>query len=322
MPADGVGVGRIRTRPAPSSGGASLRGTSVVLTGATAGIGAVMADELARRGASLFLIARDRTRLETVLRLHRGQGADVDGAVCDLAEPAAVRSIAEAIRSTHPRLDVLINNAGALFYQFATNSAGDEKTFALNVLAPFLLMETLWPSLAASGAGRVVNLASTAHRTGTIDLADIDRRRHYRGWAAYSQSKLALLLLTREAPRRHPGSPVTVNACHPGFVRSHFGLEGRGWGPALMRFAQRIGAISPERGAATPLFLATDPSVARYTGEYFAKRSLARGSRRSLDPATARALWDLCEERAGRGARPPVTAGRSGSGSAGPSPAS
>ena len=300
----------------------SLHGATVVLTGATSGIGAVLADLLARRGASLYLIARDRTRLDRVLPLLRSQGSEADGVVCDLAEPAAVRTAAETIRRARPRIDVLINNAGALFYQFSQNSAGDEKTFALNVLAPFLLMETLWPNLAAAGAGRVVNISSAAHRTGRIDLADIDRRRRYRGWAAYAQSKLALLLLTREAPRRHPGSFVTVNACHPGFVRSHFGLEGPGWRPAGMRFLQRIGATSPERGARTPLFLATDPSVAHVSGEYFARRRLAAASRRSFDPATANALWELCERRSGLGARALATpAAGLGTGSGAPSPA-
>ncbi|MEM0128829.1 MAG: SDR family NAD(P)-dependent oxidoreductase [Thermoplasmata archaeon] len=276
-----------------------LAGRRIVLTGPTSGIGAVMAETLSRRGAHLLLIARDARRLDTTLRLLTGGGGSAEGFVCDLAEPAAVRELADRLRAGPPRIDVLINNAGALFHERRVNRQGDERTFALNVLAPFVLMERLWPSLEASGAGRIVNLSSAAHRSGRIALDDLDRVRRWGPWAAYAQSKLALLLLTREAPRRHPGSRVTVNACHPGFVRSHFGLEGRGWGPRLFRVLQAIGAIAPERGARTPLFLATDPSVAGITGGYFARQRLVRGSARSSDPAIAARLWEICAERTG-----------------------
>ncbi len=277
-----------------------MDGKRVVVTGATSGLGAVLAESLARAGAALVLVGRDPTRTESFAQRLASSGASVRSHVTDLADRAQARSLASKLREENPRLDVLINNAGALVYTFSTTPSGDERTFGLNVLAPFVLMEGLLPCLTASGAGRVVNVASAAHRMGTLNFGDLDRRQKYSGWAAYSQSKLALLMITYEAARRHFDRPVTFNACHPGFVRSHFGVEGAaGMQGAFLGAGKRIAAISPERGARTPLYLATSPEVAHTSGEYFAKSRPHPSSAASHDREAAKRLWEICERRSG-----------------------
>ncbi len=279
---------------------ARMDGKRVVLTGASSGIGAVLAIALGRAGAEMLLVGRDPRRTESIERRVTEAGGRARSYTTDLADSTSTRDLAETLRTENSRIDVLINNAGAIHHAFATTPSNDERTFGLNVLAPFLLSETLLPSLAASGAGRVVNVSSSVHGMGVIDFEDLDRRKHYSGWAAYAQSKLALLLLTYEAARRHADRPVTFNACHPGFVRSRFGDEGStGLRGALFGAGKRIASISPERGAKTPLYLATAPEVAHTSGAYYVRCRPHRSSAASLDVGVAQRLWKVCERRSG-----------------------
>ena len=292
--------------PAPTAA-ARMDGKCVVVTGASSGIGAVLAGALGRAGADLILVGRDPARLGTIARSAVESGTRARTYPADLADTATTRTLAAKLREENPRVDVLINNAGAIHHTFAIAPSGDERTFGLNVLAPFILTETMMPRLAASGAGRVVNVSSSAHSMGVMDFEDLDRRRAYGGWAAYSQSKLALLLLTYEAARRHADRPVTFNACHPGFVRTAFGEEGStGVRGAFFETAKRIAAISPEKGAETPLYLATSPDVAHMSGAYFVRRRPHRSSPASHDAEAARRLWEVCERRSGLAEAPAV----------------
>ncbi len=192
-----------------------------------------------------------------------------------------------------------MNNAGAYYRRRETTADGIERTFALNVLAPFVLTTELEGALRAGAPSRVVQVGSAAHRGYALDFSDLQSERAYRGFAAYGRSKLALLLLTRELARRWPANEVAVNAVHPGFVRSGFGRNNSGATALGIRVASALFGTSVLRGADTPVFAATDPSVAGITGEYFVRRRTTPGSAASRDPEAAARLYRVCAELAG-----------------------
>lgn len=268
-----------------------------VITGATSGIGSVVARELGQMGAEVAIVGRDPSRLDASLRDLHAAGISAHGFGADLGDLAAVRSLARDLRAAHPRIDVLVNNAGGIFPREQRTPSGQERTLAVNVLAPFLLTERLLPTLEASGHGRVVNVASSAHRLGRLHRRDLELSGNYTPWKAYNQSKLALVLLTEEAARRHARGSVTFNSCHPGFVRSRFGSDATGVGGSLLHFAQIVGGISEVSGARTPVYLARSPDVATVSGEYFVRCRPRRTSRAAQDREAAAWLWAECERR-------------------------
>jgi len=270
-------------------------GKTCVITGATSGIGLAAAEALAARGASLALVGRDRSRAEAALARVRAAAPGVRAMVhyADLTRLAEVRRLGAELLATHPRIDVLVNNAGALFQQREATEDGLERTFALNHVAYFLLTQLLRERLAASAPARVVSVASRAHEGAVLDLEDLNLERGYSGWTAYRRSKLANILFTRELARGLAGTGVTANCLHPGFVASRLGDNNRGpfgWG---MRLAKRLAAISEQRGAETIVFLASDPSVAGTTGGYFANSRPATPSAAAQDDRTAARLWEI-----------------------------
>ena len=272
-----------------------MYGKTCVITGATSGIGLAAAEVLAARGASIALVGRDRSRGEAALARVRAAAPGVRATVhyADLARLAEVRRLGAELLATHPRIDALVNNAGALFQQREVTEDGLERTFALNHVAYFLLTQLLRERLVASAPGRVVSVASRAHEGAVLDLEDLNLERGYSGWTAYRRSKLANILFTRELARRLAGTGVTANCLHPGFVASRFGDNNRGlfgWG---MRLAKRLAAISEQRGAETIVFLASDPSVAGTTGGYFAGSRPATPSAAAQDDRTAARLWEI-----------------------------
>ncbi|RUL81931.1 SDR family oxidoreductase [Tautonia sociabilis] len=275
-------------------------GKTCLVTGATSGIGAVTAEELARKGATVVLVGRDPTRCEAALaRIRQRTGNPrVEALVADLSSQAEVRLLAEEFRRRFDRLDVLVNNAGALFLERRETVDGIERTFALNHLAYFLLTILLRDLLEASSPSRVVIVSSEAHRGMTLDFDDLEGRRRYQGMMAYGRSKLANLLFARELARRLEGTGVTVNALHPGFVNSSF-FSGHGTGYWAMRRLAGVFAISPEQGARTSVYLASAPEVEGVSGRYFIKRTPAEPSRAAKDDEAARRLWRVSEERTG-----------------------
>jgi len=284
-------------------GAHDLDGKTVLLTGATKGIGLVAAREIARTGAALVLVARDAARGQaTVEDVRVETGNDrVELITADLSVQAEVRRAAAEFRARHQRLDVLVNNAGAIFAARETTADGLEATFALNHLSYFLLTSLLLDLLKASAPARVVSVASGAHHSGHVDFDDLGRARGYSPIGAYGQSKLCNVLFTYELARRLEGTRVTANCLHPGFVRTGFGHNR----PGLLSLAVYVGslfAISPEAGARTTVFLATDPSVEGTSGKYFYKCRPARSSRESHDPAVARRLWEESERLVAGGA--------------------
>jgi NAD(P)-dependent dehydrogenase (short-subunit alcohol dehydrogenase family) len=277
-----------------------LEGKTCVITGATSGIGEVAAVRLAAMGVRLVVIARDRARGEALLRRLRARapGAAHRVLYADLMRVADAKRVAAEIAAAEPRIDILINNAGALFSFRRLTAEGLERTFALNHLAYFVLSLGLREPLLAAAPARVVNTASAAHQSAKLDFADLQFAKAYNGVSAYQRSKLCNILFTRELARRWTGTGVTVNCLHPGFVASRFGRESGGLLPLVLRAAQLF-AISPEEGAETIVYLASSPEVADVTGRYFFKcRAIAPAPQAEDDHAAGR-LWRESAKLAG-----------------------
>lgn len=280
---------------------ADLQGRVCVLTGATQGIGRAAAEALLPTGVELVLVSRDATRLETLAAALRERvpTAQVGVVAGDLSRMLEVRRVAAEIRARHRRVDVLLNNAGAVYVRREVTVEGLERTFALNHLAYFLLTQELLPLLRESAPARVVNVSSDAHRGARLDLDDPQfERTPYRPHLAYGRSKLMNILFTRELARRLEGSGVTVNAMHPGFVRSGFGRNNPGLARAVMSFVQLF-ARTPERGARTLAWLASAPEVAGVSGKYFVDEHEKQPSPAARDDATALRLWEVSEQLVG-----------------------
>jgi NAD(P)-dependent dehydrogenase (short-subunit alcohol dehydrogenase family) len=274
-----------------------MHGKICVVTGATSGIGLVTAQMLAYRGATLILVARNAERgATTVSRIRQETGnSAVELLVADLSVQAQVRQLASQIQQRVARLDVLVNNAGAFFERRQLSQDNLEMTFALNHLAYFLLTNLLLDSLRAADSARIVNVSSEAHRRAQLDFSDLQVEHRYTGWRAYARSKLANILFTYELARRLAGTSMVANALHPGFVATNFGRNNRGIAAALIRILQ-LGAITPEEGAQTMIYLASSPVVKDVTGQYFIKQQVVRSSQVSYDCAAAERLWQISEE--------------------------
>ena len=270
-----------------------------LITGATRGIGRAAAVELARQNVELILVARDAARADETLAAIRAVKADAkaDVVLCDLSSQADIRRLAGELKQKHPSIDVLVNNAGGMFTKRQLTVDGIEWTFAVNHLAYCLLTNLLRDVIKQ----RVVSVSSGAHVGGHIDFDDLQfERRPYRqiGLEAYSQSKLANILFTRELASRYKDTGVTANCLHPGFVDSGFGHQQGGFldfGLKLMRPFM----LSVEKGADTLVYLATSPEVATVSGEYFIKRKIKRGSPASRDLDAAKKLWEVSEKLTG-----------------------
>lgn len=269
-----------------------MRGKVVVITGATSGIGQVAAEKLAGMGARLVLVARDKTRGEaTLARLrHAGPSAGHSIHYADLSRLSEMKRVAAEIAAAEPRIDVLINNAGAMFGSRQVTEDGLERTFALNHMAYFVLTQGLREGLVASAPARIINTASDAHEGKKLHLDDLQSARGYRGFNVYGISKLCNILFTRELARRLSGTGVTANCLHPGFVATRFGDQSGGMFSVVVRVAKRF-ALSPQQGADTLVYLASSPEVANVTGEYFCKRRPILPSKEAQDDAKARRLW-------------------------------
>ncbi len=228
-----------------------MTGKTVVITGATSGLGSVAAARLAELGAKLILVARDRAKAEAMAIQLRDKhpGLDADIHIADLFSLGQVRRLAADLLKAAPRIDVLINNAGAIFAKRETTADGLERTFALNHMAYFLLTALLLDRLKASAPARIVNVASEAHRNAALDFNDLQTKRNYSGWLAYRRSKLANILFTRELARRLEGTNVTANCLHPGFVATSFGDNNRGPFRLAVGLAKRFMVFLNNRAA-------------------------------------------------------------------------
>ncbi|MBI1211023.1 MAG: SDR family NAD(P)-dependent oxidoreductase [Alphaproteobacteria bacterium] len=280
-----------------------LDGKEIVITGATDGIGKVTARELAKMGASVTIVARDSVKAQQVIQeLRAAAGHDRVGFVrADLSSQKGVRGAAETIKGRLPRLDVLINNAGAMFSRRELTEDGIERTFALNHLAYFLMTNLLLDLLKASAPSRIISVASAAHNGARLDMADLQEAKAYSGWRAYQRSKLANIYFTYELARRLAGTNVTVNCLHPGFVASRFGNNNGGLARVVLGVAKTFFAISEANGARTSVYLASSPDVEGVTGKYFDARREVRSSPASYDEQKWRELWRASEKLTGMG---------------------
>jgi NAD(P)-dependent dehydrogenase (short-subunit alcohol dehydrogenase family) len=279
---------------------ANMSGKTVVVTGASSGIGLATATALSKSGAKVFITARDSARGSAAADAISKESANpVELVLFDLASLASVRKGAEEILERTDRIDVLVNNAGIVLTDRRETTDGLEQTFAVNHLGPFLLTKLLEERLVASAPSRVVNVASSAHKSARkgLHFDDLQSRNAYKAMRVYGRSKLANIYFTTELARRLAGTGVTTNSLHPGTVATGYGRDGDTHG--ALTLGLKIASpffLSPEKGALTSVYLASSPDVASTTGRYFVKCKERVPSRAARDPEAAKKLWQVSEE--------------------------
>jgi len=275
-------------------------GKRVLITGATNGIGLAAAQELARRGALLAIVARSEAKGAATAAQLPGE---TDVLYADLSEQSSVRRLASEALERYQRIHVLVNNAGAIFERRELTEDGIERTWALNHLAPFLLTNLLLERLKQSAPARVITTASDAHKGARVPFDDLAAARGYRGrgFGRYGETKLANILFTRELARRLEGSGVTANCFHPGLVATGFNRNNGLLMRASMMFVKPF-SRNAEKGAETLVWLADSDDVPG-SGGYFVDMKLATPTREAQDLDAARRLWEVSEEQAGASAK-------------------
>lgn len=267
-----------------------------IITGATGGMGAVTAEAIAKQNFITILVGRNQTKgLEVVQAIKaKTQNPDVVFMQADLSSQQSIRDLATAFKSTYNRLDLLVNNAGAVFSKRLTTVDGIEMTFALNHLSYYLLTNLLLDVLKQSKPSRIVNVSSATHNgVKEENIKDWQGEKKYSMIQAYHRSKLANLLFTYELNRRLKGSSVTVNAVKPGFTKSGLGKGAGGFMSLILRLMSALMARSTEEGAETAIYLATSKDVEGISGKYYDKQNQIASSKASYDTQLASELWQL-----------------------------
>ena len=269
----------------------SLAGRTAVVTGATSGIGAVVARELAARGARLLIVARDPRRAQATLAALPASPARAHAAhIADLSSLSDVKRVAAEIADQEAAIDILINNAGGVFPTRQVTADGLEQTFALNHMSYFILTLGLLDRIKAAPQGRVVSTASRMHASYSLDFSDLQLAKRYNSYLAYGRSKLCNILFSRALARRLAGTSVTSNALHPGFVATAFGDQDRTPMGIVFNW-MKVLAISPADGALTTLHAATSDEGGTLTGAYFVKSRPAEPSRAARNDEDGERLW-------------------------------
>ena len=282
-----------------------IEGKTCLITGSTSGIGKQIAIGLAKLKANVVLVGRKKARCEALLEeIRRNISTDssknrISYLLADLSSQASIRQLADEFLANHERLDVLLNNAGVFLPKRLTTIDGIEYTFAVNHLAPFLITNLLFERIKASSPSRIITTSSVAHRGAHINFDDLQlERRRYNGLKAYSQSKLANILFTKELSRRSKGSGVTSNCFHPGAVRTNL-IQSGPWYYRLIWATVRPFLVSPWRGADTAIYLASSSDVEGISGKYFVRRKEVGLSDSADDQDAAIRLWKISEELTG-----------------------
>ncbi len=275
----------------------SMKGKSCIVTGGNSGIGKETALGLARLGATVIIVSRDRSKGEAALPdIKRKSGnQNVDLMLADLSSMQSVRQLAQEFLAKYQKLHVLVNNAGIFLPKRVVTADGLEATFTTNHLGHFLLTNLLLDLLKASAPSRIINITSDAHKGAEIDFDDLMGEKKFSGFKAYGQSKLANVLFTYELARRLEGTGVTVNCLHPGVVRTGFGKDAGG----LFAFGLRVIGpfmMSPEKAAGAAVYLASSPELESVTGKHFVKGKEEESSKESYDQAAAERLWQVSAE--------------------------
>lgn len=264
-----------------------------LITGATDGIGKQIALELAKQGYVLGLVGRNHDKGKKVIsEIEEETKLDsIKFFKADLALIHQVKSVARQIQDSYDSIDVLINNAGAYFNEFNQTEEGFETTFALNHLNYFVLTHELMELIKVGRAGRVVNVASMAHRNAKLDFQDLQMLENYSGWPSYCRSKLMNIMFTYECHSRYSDSGVTFNSLHPGFVNTRFGDNNSGFAKQSINVAKALFAINVEKGARTGVYLASSPDLENVSGKFFNKCKLAKSSSSSMVKKDQEKLW-------------------------------
>ncbi len=265
----------------------------IVVTGANSGIGKATASDLARMGATVIMVTRDEQRGEDARsQIQREtESKSLDLRIADLSSFASIHDFAEQFQANYTKLDALVNNAGLYNLRKHVTADGNESTFAVNYLAPFLLTHLVLGQLKKTAPSRIVNVSSVGHYTGHIDFDDLNMENGYNGWRAYKQSKLALVLFTHELSKRFRGTGVTANSVHPGTVATN--IWSRPFGPAgFIMSVPKIFMKSAKDGAKTVVYLASSPEVTNVNGEYWDDLKVKQSSDESYDEGVSRRLWD------------------------------
>lgn len=278
----------------------SMTGKNVIVTGANSGMGMATVAALSDMGANVIMLCRSEKRGLTALEtLEKTEGRSLDLLCCDLSDFSSIKAFVKEYQSRYGHLDVLVNSAGFISLSRHETKEGLEQQFGVNHIGHFLLTMSLLGCM--SEGSRIVNVASGAHKTGKIHFDDINLTRHYSVVKAYSQSKLANVLFTRELARRLEPRKITVNCCHPGAVATNMGIDREtGFGKTVTGMLKPF-FLTPEEGARTAVYLASSKEVADVTGQYFYKCSIAKSSKRSKDMELAKRLFELSEQITGRG---------------------
>ncbi len=269
-----------------------MQGKVCMVTGATDGIGVPTARALAQMGAEVIVVGRNREKCEAVVAQIKQETGNpqVEFMLADFSELAQVRQLAQDFKRKHDKLHVLVNNAGVLQLIRRETQDGYESMFGVNHLAHFLLTMLLLDTIKASAPARIVIVSSGSHRRGQLDFDDLHSRKRFSPTQMYGNSKLANVLFTYELARRREGSGVTVNALHPGFIKTNMAAN-NGWFVRLMLPLIHMSSLTPEQGAQTSIYLASSPEVEGVSGKYFIKSKQASSSRASHDQEAALRLW-------------------------------
>jgi NAD(P)-dependent dehydrogenase (short-subunit alcohol dehydrogenase family) len=277
----------------------NLKDRLAIVTGATAGVGLYTAMGLARLGATLIVTGRNEKRLAETVRWIQAKvpGARIEIEQADFSSLSQVRAMGVRILTNHPKIDILINNAGLVMPSRVVTEDGFETTFQVNHLSPFLLTDILLPALKAGAPSRIVNVTSQASNWGRIDFEDLNGTRNFQMWRAYSQSKLANIMFTYELARRLEGSGVTITAVHPGFVASNFGNKGL-WSNLIWKLLRPV-QIGQAEGAENSLYASTSPTMEGVSGQYLVSKKPVRSKAQSYDKGAVERLWRISAKMVG-----------------------
>ena len=268
-----------------------------LVTGGNSGIGKSVALGLAKMGATVVVVSRNKEKGETAVTdiVEKSGNKNVELIQADMSSQNSIHQLVNEFRARHEKLHLLINNAGVYLTKRSETEDGLESTFAVNHLGPFLLTSLLVDILKASAPSRIVNVTSDAHKGARVNFDDLQGERKFSGWQAYGQSKLAMILYTRGLAKKLEGTGVTVNSAHPGVVRTNFAKNNGGLVMLGFRFLGMF-FISPESAAKRILYVATSPDLEGVTGKYFTKMHEVKSSQESYDDDSARRLWQISEQ--------------------------
>lgn len=273
-----------------------------IVTGSNSGMGLATVEALSDKGVTVIMLCRNEERGKAAIdQLMEKKDRKLDLMLCDLGDYDSIRSFVKSVKEKYPRIDILVNNAGFISLDRQETKEGLEMQFGINHIGHFLLTTLLLDRMVPGS--RIVNVASGAHKTGKIHFDDINLHKGFNVIKAYSQSKLANVLFTRELARRLKKRRISVNCCHPGAVATNIGIDrDTGFGKTITGLLKPF-FQTPAEGARTAIFLAADDSVRNITGGYFYKCRIAKPSRRSKDPELARRLYSFSEELVNVGVR-------------------